>query len=574
MHNKGEENPLIPPGREFCAVCVGLVLSVILASPVYAQVSTAERVGDLLYELPDFKPIAKPQGGILPPIVLPKGPDIEGLAGGEQFTIEKYVFKGNTIISDAALAELADPYRNQFVSFAQLQKLRDKITLAYVNKGYINSGAIIPSQTITDGVLEIQILEGTLADIEIESQGRFDQRYFKDRLSQSQTAALNVYELEERLLLMQQDERIKKVQAALVPSKTRGASTLRLQIDEHRPYDVQLQLNNYQVPSVGAEQAAVNVVHKNLTGAGDRLRANVSASEGARSAGLSYARLLNARDTTLEFYFRHSDSEIVEERIRSLDIESRVATVGMLLTHPVQRTLRSQWEWFVTSEYRRSKSFLLGAPFSFSDGVEDGEARVAVLRFGQDWLHRSESQVIAARSTLSFGLDALGATQHEDDIPDSQFVSLLAQVQWARRIHTSDMQLIARADMQFSDSPLLGLEQFAIGGHRSVRGYRENLFVKDNGISASLELKIPFWRANRYHLDFSLLPFFDVGHAWYVERSSDYKTLMSVGLGARFAYKQSLLFSLDWAEALRDIPTSAEHDLQDSGVHFSVSTHL
>lgn len=72
-------------------------------------------------------------------------------------------------------------------------------------------------------------------------------------------------------------------------------------------------------------------------------------------------------------------------------------------------------------EHRRSKTFLLGEPFSFSRGVQDGESRVSVIRLSGEWLERTVRQVFALRSIFSIGIDALDATVNKD-APDSRFL--------------------------------------------------------------------------------------------------------------------------------------------------------
>ena len=44
--------------------------------------------------------------------------------------------------------------------------------------------------------------------------------------------------------------------------------------------------------------------------------------------------------------------------------------------------------------------------------------------------------------------------------------------------------LIVRQTLQLASEPLLNIEKFALGGINTVRGYRENQFVRDNGLAA------------------------------------------------------------------------------------------
>ncbi len=190
-----------------------------------------------------------------------------------------------------------------------------------------------------------------------------------------------------------------------------------------------------------------------------------------------------------------------------------------------------------------------------------------MVRLGQDWSYRTRAQVFAVRSQLSVGLDVLGATENGGDIPDGQFVAWLGQFQWARRLPLLDAQLLVRADAQLADSALLGLEQFAIGGHESVRGYHENEVVRDNGFVGSVEARIPIWsRGDGTRVE--LVPFFDLG--WGKDRDRSTRgptTLSSLGLGVRASLRERIRLEAYWGEALRDLDRRGDDDLQDHGIH-------
>ena len=72
---------------------------------------------------------------------------------------------------------------------------------------------------------------------------------------------------------------------------------------------------------------------------------------------------------------------------------------------------------------------LLGERFSLEPGARNGRTAVAALRLGQEWVYRTQNQVIAARSRFSFGINALGATINKNGVPDGKFFAWLGQFQ-------------------------------------------------------------------------------------------------------------------------------------------------
>jgi hemolysin activation/secretion protein len=208
--------------------------------------------------------------------------------------------------------------------------------------------------------------------------------------------------------------------------------------------------------------------------------------------------------------------------------------------------------------------------------VLDCDPSLAVLRFEGNTSWRSTSDVVAARSVLSWGIDALGATRARSwSSPDALFVSWLGQAQWVHLLPEAlgSSQLLARLDVQLAADPLLSIEKLAVGGAHSVRGYRENQVVRDSGVVASIESRIPLWREPLGRPQLELVPFSDVGTAWDVAGGAPDETLVSVGIGVRVSPWRWLYGAFYWGVPLRN----ADHDgegLQRHGLHFEVGAHV
>ncbi len=353
---------------------------------------------------------------------------------------------------------------------------------------------------------------------------------------------------------------------------------MRVLVEESRPYDLGVSFSNRRSPSVGSFLGEVWGTLYNLTGFGDSLYARYGFTDGLDDVDAGYSLPLNAYDTQLRIYLDRSDSDIVEEPFDVADIESKTRTYGISLTHPFYRTPRRQFHGSISFEKRRSKTFILGQRVSFSLGPQDGKSDVTVLRLSQEWLDRGLNHVVSARSVFNVGLDALGATKNKGDIPDGQFFSWLGQLQWVQRLWDSDAQLLVRSDLQLTPDALLPLEQFGIGGANSVRGYRENLLVRDNGWVTSAEVRfpvgnlpLPWFSKGADNGLVQLAVFFDFGWGWNNKRPNtdpttpDPKRIYSPGIGLRWDPNQNIHAQLYWGKALKDVDVGGEHDLQDSG---------
>jgi hemolysin activation/secretion protein len=353
---------------------------------------------------------------------------------------------------------------------------------------------------------------------------------------------------------------------------------LTAKVTEAKPASVVLQFDNHSSPSVGSERGLIYFTHINVSGYGDTFSVTGRITEGLRGVKTTYEIPLSAMDTTLDLYADLVWSEVVEEPFEELDIESRSETYGFTVKQPVFRSLRSRFDLFLTGEWRRSKSFLLGSGFQFTEGLsEEGEATVSVIRFGQTWTYQGRNNAVAIRNSISVGADILGSTVNEGSIPDGQFVAWLGQFQWAYRLPAKLLgaQLIVRADAQLSEAPLLGLEKFAVGGFATVRGYRENELVRDNGLIGSLELRIPVLTRSDGSSTVALAPFTDIGRSWDKNQSySGGETISSAGLGIRWNLKNRVQTNIYWGHAFDDIDRLGEYNLQDDGIHMQISAHF
>ncbi|MBH0180069.1 MAG: ShlB/FhaC/HecB family hemolysin secretion/activation protein, partial [Nitrospira sp.] len=74
--------------------------------------------------------------------------------------VREFRFEGQTVLTAQELHALAAPYTGREVTTEDLESVRTAVTLLYVQRGYVTSGAVIPDQAVTEGLVRIQIIEG------------------------------------------------------------------------------------------------------------------------------------------------------------------------------------------------------------------------------------------------------------------------------------------------------------------------------------------------------------------------------------------------------------------------------
>ncbi len=559
-------------------LAIVLTTAAAFAQQVLPRIDPTGRSGDKRPDLLEEELPPSPPPSLRLPPALPTGEGQELFL--DKVFVRKILVTGNSVFTSEELSEITAPYENRSLTSEDLESLRRALTLRYVNAGYINSGAILPDQAVREGVITFQIVEGVLSQISVEGNKWFRESYIRDRIELGAGPPVNVNPLQERLQLLQQDNRLRAIHAELRPGVKPGEAVLKVNVDEKTPFYAWFAFNNYQSPSVGAERGLLTLAHQNLTGHGDILSLTLGRSEGLNpQIDVWYLLPVTVHDTTLLLRYRKNDYAVIDEIFDPLDTRSESDIYEITLRHPLVRTLHHEFALALTGESLQDKTFLLGEPFSFYPGVENGESKVTALRFSQEWTYRTQREVVAARSRFSFGIDALDATSHSShSVPDGKFLAWLGQFQWARALKTWDMQLLFRTDAQISNQPLLPLEQIAVGGRYTVRGYRENLLVRDQAVIASVELRIPIVQNAPWAEVLQLVPFSDYGYAKNRDLPSlDPRSIYSVGLGLRWGVplmkspaELKLDFEFYWGYALKDVSVP-EYNIQDDGIHFQIA---
>jgi hemolysin activation/secretion protein len=518
-------------------------------------------------------------------------PTTQPLSTRESVRVQGFRFEGNTVYSDAALLADLQEYLDRDLTIEDLEQARLTITTRYVTSGYINSGAVLPDQDVEDGIITFQIVEGTLPADAIHIQAHPNasgerpnlwlspRGYVLPRIRRAAGQVLNIDNLRDQLELLRQNPNIERINAELKPGPTPGTSELDVLIEERFPFHLGLEFSNRRPPSIGGERLEAVMSASNLTRVSDPLSIRYTILEGTLDdlefAGtddfsIDYLRPLNASETTLGFGFSRSDSLETEDPFVDLDITSETNSGYVTLRQPFIRKPDRELAMFVTGTVRENETFLLGRPFSFSPGAKNGRSQVTVVRFGPEYFYRSTTQALALRSTFSIGLDLLGATENSGDVPDGQFFAWLGQAQYVRKLTESDIQLLLRGTVQLTPDPLLSLEQFAIGGFDTVRGYRENQIVRDNGYAFTVEVQIPILKTG--DLTVQLAPFFDVGGGWNHNAPRDSQTLSSVGVGLLVNLRDRANLAIYYGYGFEDFDSS--DDLQDNGIHFDLFVSL
>jgi hemolysin activation/secretion protein len=551
------------------ATLLAVLVATLACVHVYAQIQSpiTDRPSSRPLEQPGFISPEPPAGFELPPVVKPSP---EAPESGPVLEVKGFAFEGNKLVPSEALGALAAPYTDREVSVGELEHLRQAISQYYVDRGYINSGALLPDDFYRDGIVRFRIVEGRVDQVRLQGLGRLRPSYVQERLVRPEEP-LNVNALQERFQLLLTDPLFAKVNARLEPGATPGLATLDVDVTRARPWDLALYTNNYQAPSTSPEVVGVTGTLRNLTGLGDALDATLQQGQGDNSEYVLGWVVPVARHTQIRARYDHQNSTVLQEPLDQLDLSSSFNSYELGLTQTLVDTLRRNFTLGLMYTYRENSTTLLGEPFSFVPGEPTGTSSVNAVRFGQEYLERWQTQALALRSTFTWGNTNVQpdsvAPPGRDLVPAKNYFFWLGQAQFSRLILPNGASVSLRGTVQLTTDRLVPLEQIAVGGVYSVRGYPENLQVRDKGYYGSIELRYPLFErpAQRHRL--FVIPFFDFGAAWNV--GADPQDIRSIGVGLNWQF-HGLSAELYYGYRLVDVDVETGNNLQDNGISFQV----
>ncbi|MBE9053029.1 ShlB/FhaC/HecB family hemolysin secretion/activation protein [Nostocales cyanobacterium LEGE 11386] len=490
--------------------------------------------------------------------------------------VEKIQVTGSTIFDAEILNAITKPVEGRSVTLEELRKVADAITQLYLNQSYITSRAILVDQTITNGIVEIRVIEGSLEKIEIQGTKRLNSDYVRSRVALVVDQPLSTAKLEDQLKLLQNDPLLSNVEASLRPGSGIGQSVLVVRVTEADPFDGTLSIDNYSPPSIGSERLGVSATYRNLTGIGDEIAASYyrTTQGGSNIYDLSYRVPLNAMNGTLQLRTSINNNQIIQGDFQDFEISGESQLYEISYRQPLVRSLREEFALSLGFAVQNGQTFTFAGPTPFGFGPDaEGNSRTRVIKFGQDYVRRDVQGAWAVRSLFSLGIDVFDATINSDPIPDGRFFSWLAQVQRVQRLSQNNL-LIAQAEIQLTPNTLLPSQQFVVGGGQSVRGYRQNVRAADNGVRFFVEDRITLQRDATGNSTLQLAPFFDLAYVWNVDDNPNIlqrqRFLAGLGMGVLYQPLPRFNIRLDYALPLINLDDRGTN-AQDDGFYFSVS---
>ena len=470
------------------------------------------------------------------------------------------------VVADAVGREL---------DFSGIEQITSWVTDFLKGKGWFLARAYLPRQDITDGVLEIILLEGRL------DSGRGNGRAFTIVFDDKVPPRINPKHLEaiaarylptgatarekdiERALLLMKDLPGISARASLEAGSEADSTRIAIAAQEGSLFTGSVWLDNYGNRDTGEAQANVALRLNDPLGIGDQAGFSGTHTEGIDLVGMTYTLPLGSQGLKLNAAVSGIRYEIIRGLGRDAGLKGGANIAGLTLSYPFIRTrvINFYGSFGYTAKAlkddslagnlrdKRLGNWSTGLSGDLLDTYGGGGITSANLNWTSGRLDLSANAADAAIDSLTYR--SRGAF--------NKFVYGLGRLQKLPGAFT----LFARFSGQATQGNLDSAEKFILGGPYGVRAYSTSEAMGDSGWLANLEL--------RYDLpggtplgNLQLAAFADTGHITLHDDPKDIPIatatdrnsypLSGWGIGMNLTKTGSHAVRLGWAGKIGDNP--------------------
>jgi hemolysin activation/secretion protein len=479
-------------------------------------------------------------------------------------TLERIKVEGSGVLPAAALQSRTDAYTGREVTGGDILQLASELTAMYRNAGYILSLVLVPPQSLSDGTLTLQVVEGYINAVTLRA-GEGVSATVRESLAGigekiRASRPLDALVLE-RYLLIANDFPGIELRSILSPSQVQGAADLTL-VASVKTIEGFASVDNYGSKYLGPGQVLAGVTGNQLLGVNDQWRA-IAVGTGDREmayAQLSYSQVISIEGLRLSAAVSRARTQ-PGDVLKPFDVRGAADTTSIAATYPLLRSRNESVLARLTYDHADIRTDILGARV-----IED---RIRALRLGLSWrvLDRFDGQNVLE---VDFS-QGLGGTD-EGDLLKSRagakgvFNKLGFDYERVQFFSASTSLAVGIAG-QWANTPLLSSEQYALGGRRYGRAYEPAELVGERALAFRLEpryagiLDAPGFRS------YQTYGFYDVGKVWRVGSPAAgvpaSQSLASAGVGVRLFLQNKVAANFEAALPLTKTVASERSSAKD-----------
>lgn len=400
------------------------------------------------------------------------------------FTINTIELKGADSLSTHERDALLEPFIGQCLGVAQLNGVLKTITDHYIEKGLVTTRAYLPQQDLSQGTLQVLVVEGKLESLRSDAASGLTQRELAMAFPGREGEELNLREIEQ---LLDQLNRLPSNQAQmeLAPGNVVGGSNVLVKNTTQKPWRASLARHNDGQKSTGEQQWGVGLDWDSPLGLADQLNLR-----GGRDAVSDHKRTYESNMLNYNlpwgwwnFNYTYSDSEY---RTLGQGAGFDFKYTGESQTHQfraervIHRDARGKTSLSAGISHLRTRNFIEDTE------LVNGGQRITEAQFGVSHGRLVGSGFANLELGMQQGIGALDAMDDghpEGDEPTARYRKYSATFSFLQpfQIGEERFSFSSLATGQRSEDLLYNSQRISVSGQAAVRGYKDQFLSGDSG---------------------------------------------------------------------------------------------
>jgi hemolysin activation/secretion protein len=428
------------------------------------------------------------------PQTLPTPPRPAGIA----FKLTDLRLNGVKALSNEELQSITAPYIGRDVTLGDLEELAKAITARYKERGYFLAQAVVPVQTVRDGVVEISVIEGRLGKVDVVvapdaplSEARV--RGFLAPLQPGEAVNAPAYE---RAMLLLSDQPGVKVSSGLQEGGQTGTTDLSVEVTAAPRWAFTGEADNHGTKESGRFRVGGTARWLSPFGIGDNLDARVMVSNNSalQFGRVSYEAPIGTSGLRAGVGLSRVSYDLGGQ-FSDLEAQGRANVFDVSLNYPLIRQRQQNLFLRLSADSKDLNDEIRAFEF---------DSRKRVRGFGVGWTWERRDDVLGGGYWASSGTLYHGSLSIRDpqSLADDQalggrhteggFSKLSFQLSRLQAI-VPRHSLYLSIGGQWASKNLDASEKLALGGARAVRAYPSGELLADQGVIGTVEWR---WSVN------------------------------------------------------------------------------
>ncbi|GAB7021506.1 two-partner secretion system transporter TpsB1 [Salidesulfovibrio brasiliensis] len=406
---------------------------------------------------------------------------------GTCFPIKQVILTGATLLDASEKKAVTAPFEGRCLTLDEIDNLIKAVTNKYIEKGYVTTRAGIPAQDMSDGILEIIVVEGRVEEVSFTDEQAGKPEELAMAFPDIENAPLNLRDIEQGIDQMNRLPS-NSVRMKLVPGSKPGTSRVLVDKKSIKTWRATIGLNNSGQDSTGRNQYSLSFEKDNLANLNDLLSVYANADAKALTNGNRHrSESLSAYYSVPHGYWTYSANWSYFDYRTSItggtatySSSGKTRTFGASAERVIHRDKVSKTSLGGSFRFRETQNYLAGVKLDASSYL------LSSLGFSLSHARRAFGGSLSGNVEYRKGIPAFGSgwdSSHSRSTPRYEFEKITFSGSFYRPIPLENCQLSwsTRLFGQWSPDTMFDAERISIGSRYSVRGFQDESLSGDIG---------------------------------------------------------------------------------------------